>query len=95
MIVYHKTVIESTLGAKIIGFCWDFAKSGLVFPREIWYNTLRIQQESSLLCGCFRLKSKRQMIHTFTPSNQRATIGTGGDENETFTSGMERNSKGI
>ncbi len=29
-------------------------------------------------------RSKRKMIHTFTTSNQCATIGTGGDENETF-----------
>ena len=34
---------------------------------------------------------KRQMIHTFTPSNQNVTIGSGGDANETFTGRVERN----
>ena len=34
---------------------------------------------------------KRQMIHTFTPSNQHVTIGSGGDANETFTGRVERN----
>ena len=33
---------------------------------------------------------KRQMIHTFTPSNQYVTIGSGGDANETFTGRVER-----
>ena len=31
------------------------------------------------------VKRNRQMIHTFTPSNQCATISAGGNENETFT----------
>ena len=35
-------------------------------------------------------ESKRQMIHTFTPSNQNVTIGSGGDANETFTGRVER-----
>ena len=43
-----------------------------------------------VLCG-FRILSKRQMIHTFTPSNQNVTIGSGGDANETFTGRVERN----
>ena len=34
---------------------------------------------------------KRQMIHTFTPSSQNVTIGSGGDANETFTGRVERN----
>lgn len=38
-----------------------------------------------------RKGSKRQMIHTFTPSNQNVTIGSGGDANETFTGRVERN----
>ena len=37
------------------------------------------------------LFGKRQMIHTFTPSNQNVTIGSGGDANETFTGRVERN----
>ena len=36
---------------------------------------------------------KRQILPTFTPSNQCATIGTGGDENETFTGRMERSNQ--
>lgn len=37
------------------------------------------------------IAGKRQMIHTFTPSNQNVTIGSGGDANETFTGRVERN----
>lgn len=35
------------------------------------------------------------MIHTFTPSNQNDTIGSGGDANETFTGRVERNHQRI
>ena len=38
---------------------------------------------------------KRQITHTFTPSNQHDTIGSGGDANETFTGRVERNHQRI
>ena len=52
---------------------------------------LRISHRSGTIL-CFRNSnvSKRQMIHTFTPSNQYVTIGLGGDANETFTGRVER-----
>lgn len=43
------------------------------------------------ICKVKPPQSKRQMIHTFTPSNQNVTIGSGGDANETFTGRVERN----
>ena len=45
----------------------------------------------SILINSIDFVSKRQMIHTFTPSNQNVTIGSGGDANETFTGRVERN----
>ena len=33
---------------------------------------------------------KRQMIHTFTPSNQRVKVVAGGEVYETYTRRMER-----
>lgn len=58
--------------------------NGILF----WFEHL---QCVSFDAYAFSAIGKRQMIHTFTPSNQNVTIGSGGDANETFTGRVERN----
>lgn len=69
---------------------WALSRNFGQIKKDTFLGILFYLSEAPGRAHGVRIICKRQMIHTFTPSNQRVKVVAGGDVYETYTRRMER-----